>query len=298
MPLREKIKRVFARSPDASREDKMTVATAPDKPPGNRTRPLKSTAGTNPTPKTTPKPRAAAAAPYVPPAPNAQASAVRARFAGVSPRKPKYGKDGKPKIELYKPHEVPPSKYRGPVDPNHLKKLEDYSWARATANRERPRSVVSQLSPTETGLLTFWAGLDDDGVTMAGQDQGPEGNAESQDGKMQSAIQPLTDISVQSSAPQETNSRKENDVSPAARDHSSELTALTHDGTDAVSAQTLLTSYTEEEPSSSLNLTESHALVFDPPAKPLSSETTPSSKPDTANQTLGDVDRRQETDTP
>ncbi|EAS28235.3 uncharacterized protein CIMG_09439 [Coccidioides immitis RS] len=62
--------------------------------------------------------------------------------------KPRVGKDGNPIIELYKPHEVPRSKYRGPFDEEHLKRLAAYSIPAAMS--DRPRSMVSELSPMGT----------------------------------------------------------------------------------------------------------------------------------------------------
>lgn len=121
---------------------------------GNKSKPAKKkTPFPQPIPKVKSKPKAA-------PSPPEGVSAVRARFAHITPRKPKYDKNGKVKIELYKPHEVPPSKYRGPFDPKHIKALADYSWGAALT--ERPRSIVSQCSPmTELGpdgKVSLWAG--------------------------------------------------------------------------------------------------------------------------------------------
>ncbi|KAI5303790.1 hypothetical protein KEM56_007191 [Ascosphaera pollenicola] len=68
----------------------------------------------------------------------------------VKPYKPKYDKNGKQIPELYKPHEIPRSKYRGPFDQAHLDRLAAYSFR--LAQRERPRSVVSSFSPTATRI--------------------------------------------------------------------------------------------------------------------------------------------------
>lgn len=43
---------------------------------------------------------------------------------------------------------MPKPKYRGPVDVDHMKKLTAFSFTRAMA--ERPRSIVSELSPLAT----------------------------------------------------------------------------------------------------------------------------------------------------
>jgi len=53
--------------------------------------------------------------------------------------------DGKPKIEYYRRGEVPRSKYRGPVDPEHRRQL--YAWNFADATEERNRSFELDLSP-------------------------------------------------------------------------------------------------------------------------------------------------------
>jgi hypothetical protein len=54
-------------------------------------------------------------------------------------------KDAKPKIEYYRRGECPRSKYRGPVDPEHKRKL--YDWNFATATEDRRRSFDLDLSP-------------------------------------------------------------------------------------------------------------------------------------------------------
>lgn len=53
--------------------------------------------------------------------------------------------NGKPKIEYYRRSEVPRSKYRGPFDPEHQRKLAAWSFAGAMA--DRPRSLDLELSP-------------------------------------------------------------------------------------------------------------------------------------------------------
>lgn len=53
--------------------------------------------------------------------------------------------NGKPKIEYYRRGECPRSKYRGPVDPEHRRKL--YNWNFETATADRPRSFELDLSP-------------------------------------------------------------------------------------------------------------------------------------------------------
>ncbi|RJE26980.1 hypothetical protein PHISCL_00681 [Aspergillus sclerotialis] len=52
------------------------------------------------------------------------------------------------KIEYYRRHEVPPSKFRGPFDPDHQKMLAAYNLQ--TAQEDRPRSPDLSLSPCAT----------------------------------------------------------------------------------------------------------------------------------------------------
>lgn len=52
------------------------------------------------------------------------------------------------KIEYYKRHEIPKSKFRGPFDPEHQKKLA--AWNFQTAQEDRPRSPDLSLSPCAT----------------------------------------------------------------------------------------------------------------------------------------------------
>jgi hypothetical protein len=53
--------------------------------------------------------------------------------------------NNKPKIEYYRRGECPRSKYRGPVDPEHRRRLYDWTFAAATADRRR--SFDLDLSP-------------------------------------------------------------------------------------------------------------------------------------------------------
>jgi hypothetical protein len=49
------------------------------------------------------------------------------------------------KIEYYKRGEIPPSKFRGPFDPEHQKRLA--AWSFEAAQAERPRALDTPLSP-------------------------------------------------------------------------------------------------------------------------------------------------------
>jgi hypothetical protein len=62
--------------------------------------------------------------------------------------KEKKRSSGKPKFEIYKPYEMPKPKYRGPIDVEHMERLKAFSFRRAMA--DRPRSIVSELSPFAT----------------------------------------------------------------------------------------------------------------------------------------------------
>lgn len=57
-------------------------------------------------------------------------------------------KDNGIKIEYYKRHEIPRSKFKGPFDREHQKKLAAWSFEEAQA--ERPRSLDLSLSPCTT----------------------------------------------------------------------------------------------------------------------------------------------------
>lgn len=52
------------------------------------------------------------------------------------------------KIEYYKRHEIPKSKFKGPFDPEHQKKLA--AWNFQKAQEDRPRSPDLSLSPCAT----------------------------------------------------------------------------------------------------------------------------------------------------
>ncbi|KKZ68213.1 hypothetical protein EMCG_06104 [[Emmonsia] crescens] len=125
LPLREKIKRVFSRSgswsPQTSKDPKNQKPSSPIS--GYWPKPARN--------------------------PNNKAGAARVPIA-VKPGKIKYRPNGKPKIELYKAHEVPRSKYRGPFDEAHIERLAAYSIPGAMLTANRPRSMLSELSPTGT----------------------------------------------------------------------------------------------------------------------------------------------------
>lgn len=59
---------------------------------------------------------------------------------------------GRTDIEYYKPHEIPKSKYKGRVDPEHKEKLESYSFADAfkTVRRQSSQALSGIMSPGGT----------------------------------------------------------------------------------------------------------------------------------------------------
>ncbi|ODH23353.1 hypothetical protein ACO22_05399 [Paracoccidioides brasiliensis] len=89
---------------------------------------------------------------------NSKLGASRIPIA-VKPNKVKYRANGKPKIELYKAHEIPRSKYWGPFDEAHLRRLAAYSITDAMSRERRPRSMISEsplgtrVSPSRRGSV-------------------------------------------------------------------------------------------------------------------------------------------------
>lgn len=59
---------------------------------------------------------------------------------------------GRTDIEYYKPHEIPKSKYRGKVDPEHKERLESYSFADAfnQVRRKSSQALSGIMSPGGT----------------------------------------------------------------------------------------------------------------------------------------------------
>lgn len=59
---------------------------------------------------------------------------------------------GRKDIEYYKPHEIPKSKYRGRVDPEHKERLESYSFGDAFAQvrRKSSQALSGIMSPGGT----------------------------------------------------------------------------------------------------------------------------------------------------
>ncbi|KAK2757574.1 hypothetical protein FQN54_004543 [Arachnomyces sp. PD_36] len=58
--------------------------------------------------------------------------------------------NSKPKIELYKPYEIPPSKYRGPWDADHQRKLKAYTFTPSGSSARVTKVSSLELSPTAT----------------------------------------------------------------------------------------------------------------------------------------------------
>lgn len=59
---------------------------------------------------------------------------------------------GRTDIEYYKPNEIPKSKYKGKVDPEHKEKLENYSFSDAfqTVRRKSSQALSGIMSPGGT----------------------------------------------------------------------------------------------------------------------------------------------------
>lgn len=70
---------------------------------------------------------------------------LRDRVKKAFRRNSEKDKNAKPKIEYYRRGECPRSKYRGPVDPEHRRRL--YDWNFAAATEDRRRSFDLDLSP-------------------------------------------------------------------------------------------------------------------------------------------------------
>ncbi|OJD15714.1 hypothetical protein AJ78_04049 [Emergomyces pasteurianus Ep9510] len=128
MPFREKMKRVFSRSGSGSHSASSSPLTSKDP---------KNSPNSGYWPKQTRNPN--------------KGSGIRVPI--VKPGKIKYRANGKPKIELYKSHEVPRSKYRGPFDEAHIQRLAAYSIPNAMLASNRPRSMLSEFSPMGTRAL-------------------------------------------------------------------------------------------------------------------------------------------------
>ncbi|OJD20874.1 hypothetical protein ACJ73_07790 [Blastomyces percursus] len=129
-PLREKIKRVFSRSDSGSLSGSSPPQTSKDSKNQKSSRP-----------KSGYWPRQAR---------DHNKGGGIGPSIGIKPGKVKYRANGKPKIQLYKAHEVPRSKYRGPFDEAHIQRLAAYSISNAMLSADRPRSILSELSPMGT----------------------------------------------------------------------------------------------------------------------------------------------------
>lgn len=81
----------------------------------------------------------------------------------------KNNNNNKPKIEYYRRGECPRSKYRGPVDPEHRRKLYEWNFAAATADRRR--SFDLDLSPCTSvpgrALEESDASMEDDDTVLS-----------------------------------------------------------------------------------------------------------------------------------
>jgi hypothetical protein len=70
--------------------------------------------------------------------------------------------ENKPKVQYYRRHEVPPSKFRGPFDKSHQKSLASWSFEGACVERSRSCDDLA-LSPCATNnVYEGCAGSDSD----------------------------------------------------------------------------------------------------------------------------------------
>lgn len=69
-------------------------------------------------------------------------------------------KNSKPKIELYKPYEIPPSKYRGPRDEAHQQRLNAYTFNSAGSSTRVAQANSPELSPRATIFVPARSGSD------------------------------------------------------------------------------------------------------------------------------------------
>lgn len=196
MTFREKIKRVFTHSEPQARNQK-----AEDKPQPEA----------EPNPTTT--------------GPNGG----NGGGAAAKPRKWKLRRDRKPKIEVYKPYQVPPSKFRGPFDPDHMKRMADYAIPQEEQPTEdRPLSMLSmlsELSPTQTREPKPWDEVDDDDTNTRKHD----------------AEEEQLEVDVVDPLDKPTAMHLESPPIDQTPDRASEKTAFTHDGGGSLSSLTLVT---------------------------------------------------------
>ncbi|CAG8905692.1 unnamed protein product [Penicillium egyptiacum] len=111
--------------------------------------------------------------------------------------------DGKPKIEYYRRHECPPSKFRGPFDRDHQKALA--AWSFQGAMVERTRSLEISVSPCATCSDDYSSPSDtdnsvspDDGVDVDPASSNPEAPAESSPRAPESGSQSSTIVNPSS----------------------------------------------------------------------------------------------------
>ena len=79
--------------------------------------------------------------------------------------------DGKPKVEYYKRHECPPSKFRGPFDRAHQKSLA--AWSFQGAMVERTRSFDISVSPCTTESSDEYSGPSNTDLSVSPADVDP-----------------------------------------------------------------------------------------------------------------------------
>ncbi|DAA74734.1 TPA_exp: Uncharacterized protein A8136_3050 [Trichophyton benhamiae CBS 112371] len=175
-----------------------------------------------------------------------RASIIKTLSPRTSNRKSKI-EEPWPKIELYKPHEIPRPKYRGPVDKRHLAVLEAYSIVQATEGY-RQRSIDSSVCPLATNLpsrrdsvtsisetvIVRRPGDVEDGVGVGEGAGEVEGDVE-------------VEVDVEAQVNDDINIRNTNRDSLQDEEDSNTTSTASSDEGANVSSSTLLTSHTEDE---------------------------------------------------
>lgn len=154
-----------------------------------------------------------------------------------------------PKIELYKPHEIPRPKYRGPVDKRHLAVLEAYSIAQATEGYRR-RSIDSSVCPLATNLPSRRDSVTSISETVIVRRPGDvEDGVGEDEGKGEGAgeVEVEVEVEVEAQVDDDINIRNTNRDSLQDEEDSNTTSTVSSDEGANVSSSTLLTSHTEDE---------------------------------------------------
>ncbi|EZF27647.1 hypothetical protein H112_00329 [Trichophyton rubrum D6] len=178
-----------------------------------------------------------------------RASIIKTLSPRTSNRKSKI-EEPWPKIELYKPHEIPRPKYRGPVDKRHLAVLEAYSIVQATEGY-RQRSIDSSVCPLATNLPSRRDSVTSISETVIVRRPGDveAGVGEGQgEGEGKGAGEVEVEVAVEAQVDDDDiNIRNTNRDSLQDEEDSNTTSTVSSDEGANVSSSTLLTSHTEDE---------------------------------------------------